>query len=116
MKWILIILFIIISSTSVNSQHTAGHVGPSISLLNLENNIVASCIEHATTTGDRYYCIMSELYGLKQVMNIVRAGQTAGEKKKLNELLYKHEISEGSYDFVSIELEYKDYINKPDKK
>jgi hypothetical protein len=38
-----------------------------------ENHIIESCVEYTNTTSDRYYCIMSELYGMKQVVHIFRS-------------------------------------------
>ena len=106
MRWITIIFFIIISVSS----------GYANDIKTLENATIDSCIEYTSTTGDLYYCIMSELYGLKKVINIFRSDRTDAESAKLNELVEKYQFNENSYDWVSIETEYNDYWNNGVKK
>ena len=74
----------------------------------LENSIIDSCVSHTKSISDRYYCIMSELYGLKQVLNIYREMKTQEEKDKLNQLFKKYTIkNKNTWDYVNIEIEYR---------
>jgi len=82
-----------------------------MSLKDYEDEIVNSCVEYTNTTSDLYYCMMSELYGMKRVINFLRLKGTYTDDQWmfLTSLFGKYPVGKG-FDWVSIDMEFKDYL------
>jgi len=90
----------------------------------LENSVIESCIENTSSDdiSGRNYCIMAELYGLKQVIRIVREIKTQEEKDKLNQLFKEYTINSKkqpwqalTWDYIKIEHFYRKWHEQWEK-
>ena len=68
--------------------------------------------------GDLYFCIMSEFYALEHVMDIMQGlVKDSEERKVFLELSRKYYIKEyKTYDFMSIEIEFRAYLQEKEIK
>ncbi len=83
-----------------------------MSIKDYENEIVNSCIE-SSSDPSTYFCIVSELYGMNQVLHIFRSQSTytVDQWKYFLTLLVKHSFGNG-FDWVRIDIEFHDYLNQ----
>ena len=103
MTWLPLVFFIIF----MNSANA-------MTIEDYENKIVKTCIEYTTPTSDLYYCIMSELRGFKKVRQIIMAKHTYTPEQweYFRTLLDKHFIGNDLFNYVNIELEFRNYLKE----
>ena len=78
---------------------------------NIENRIIKACEASYTERGELLYCILSELYALNKVMDIVAEYKDTEHRSELEKLWRVHYYEEfKTWDFVSIDMDFRKYL------